>query len=275
MAKLKATVSDYYDMSGVVSIGDYTVKLVSEAFGEILETDYTIHSSVTEDDGAVLEADMTLESSVTDVSTFGIAGILNSACYETSSGTTLTGTIEAEAGDIIVATITVRSALTLPDNLTLLSTSDGFGDYPQTMSFAYEQAEESGTYSYTVGQASAGRIYLNLVALKGVESVSYSGDFHTVCTDAVTTVTPPENTEGKALLWGCSAVMWASSSPYGAWSVSPSLDAICLNQSSTAPRQANFLDGGTSITHIFTPITSTTCAVDALELTIKEGYIVI
>ena len=47
----------------------------------------------------------------------------NSACFETASGATLTGTLAAEAGQLVVATVSVRSTPTYPAGWTLLAES--------------------------------------------------------------------------------------------------------------------------------------------------------
>lgn len=201
--------------------------------------------------------------------------IVNTDCFEIASGTSLTGSIEAQKGDYIIATISVRSELTLPDTLTLLKKSDQFGDENQTMSFAYEKAETDGTYSYTVLQSTAGRIYINLIVIRGIKEIKYTGKFYNISNTYITSsnmITPAQKEKGNILIWGCSANKWKTSSNYGNWAITPNdLQMVCLDSSKTQPRQANFIDLGEGAeTHSFYPNAADSygspCVVDAVEL---------
>lgn len=175
------------------------------------------------------------------------------ACFEASSSEII-GNIYAQQGDIILATISARSELTLPDNLTLLHTSETFGGDKQTMSFAWMRVETTGEQTFTIHQAIETRFYLNLIALKNAKGISYDGS-HYIKADSADSLKPNEKSSDEILIWGCSAYMWNSSAPYGNWSCSnTNTTLICLDQTKTAPRQANFIDainddGVRSFTH--------------------------
>ena len=166
--------------------------------------------------------------------------MFNWACFEASSSEII-GNIYAQQGDIVLATISARSELTLPDNLTLLHTSETFGIVNQTMSFAWMRVETTGEQMFTIHQAEAARFYLNLIALKNAKGISYDGS-HYIKADNAGSLKPNEKSSDEILIWGCSAYLWNSSTPYGNWSCSNTKTTlICLDQTK-APRQANFID---------------------------------
>lgn len=164
------------------------------------------------------------------------------ACFEKESSSEIIGNIHAQQGDIVLATISARSELTLPDNLTLLHTSETFGGDKQTMSFAWMRVETTGEQTFTIHQAKEARFYLNLIALKNAKGISYDGS-HYIKADNANSLKPNEKSSDEILIWGCSAYLWNSSTPYGNWSCSnTNTTLICLDQTKTQPRQANFID---------------------------------
>ena len=172
--------------------------------------------------------------------------MFNWACFDEESSSEKIGNIYAQQGDIVLATISVRSELTLPDNLTLLHTSEIFGgDYKQTMSFAWMRVETTGEQTFTIHQAEAARFYLNLIALKNAKGISYDGS-HYIKDENTDSLKPNEKLPDEILIWGCSSTLWKSSAPYGNWECSnTNTTLICLDQTKTAPRQprqANFID---------------------------------
>ena len=172
--------------------------------------------------------------------------MFNWACFEASSSEII-GNIYAQQGDIILATISARSELTLPDNLTLLHTSETFGSVNQTMSFAWMRVETTGEQTFTIHQAKEARFYLNLIALRGAKAVVYDGTHYAISPSDNVTSSNPLVPNGKAsdeiLIWGCSANLWSTSSPYGEWQISnEETTIICLDPKNTQSRQANFID---------------------------------
>ena len=193
--------------------------------------------------------------------------MFNWACFEASSSEII-GNIYAQQGDIVLATISARSELTLPDNLTLLHTSETFGSANQTMSFAWMRVETTGEQTFTIHQAIETRFYLNLIALKNAKGISYDGS-HYIKDDNANSLKPNEKSSDEILIWGCSASMWNSSAPYGSWSCSnTNTTPICLDHAKTAPRQANFIDAiNDDGVRSFTPASSgNPCVVDAVKI---------
>lgn len=193
--------------------------------------------------------------------------ITDSKCYETTNGTTLTGTVTTKAGDYILATITVRSALSLPSGWQLLYTSPVISSN-QTMSFATMKTKSAGTVSITVTQAVTGRIYINLISISGILDIRVADELETVSTTESTPVSVPDKTQGDVLIWGCTAYLWTTSSPYPNWQVSPSDLTIVSLPTSTQGRQANFIDDGSGSVgnRVFTPAASTAYVVAAVRL---------
>lgn len=197
-------------------------------------------------------------------------GVGDTQSYEVNGGTSLSGSVSAKAGDYILATVSARSDITIPDSMITLK----IGDYvtassgtKQAMSFAYEQVQQDGTYTYTFTQSSSVRMYLNLIVLSNIDGLQYSGDYHTVGNGS-SSLSVPDKSSGDMLVWGCSAIVWPSVAPYGLWTTSPD-DLFYVGLStSTQARQANFIDFGSgSLSRTFTPAnTSTDYVIDAVEI---------
>lgn len=173
-------------------------------------------------------------------------------CNDVDSATTLDTTITCEVGDLILAQIIVRSALTLPTEWTLLRTIPAVETSSnQTLSFAYKRAT-STSETLTVTQASAGRIYTNLVRLSNAVSVSYIQSCEKTGT-GIKSISSTKPVTSNMVIWGASSVTWNTSSPYRNWSWSPStLDYYSLSQSTKAPRLGTFIDRSGTGTRTFT-----------------------
>lgn len=116
-----------------------------------------------------------------------------------ASGTELSASIVCQPGDLMVAAITSRDAITsVSDGWTLLSTSgvNSSDTNGQRLSWAYKFAEKS-VQTLTVTQASSQRFYINMVAISnatGVVDCGYSYD--DTKTDHITL-----NKPAGAVLW--------------------------------------------------------------------------
>ena len=168
--------------------------------------------------------------------------VQNVVCNDVESATTLDTTITCEIGDLILAQIIVRSALTLPTDWTLLRTIPAVDPTTnQTLSFAYKRAT-STSETLTVTQATAGRIYTNLVRLSDAVSISYIQSCEKTGT-GITSISSTKPVTPNMVIWGVSSDTWKTSSPYGDWTCSPStLDYYSLPQSTRAPRLGTFID---------------------------------
>lgn len=192
--------------------------------------------------------------------------ITNATAYEVASGTTLTGTVTAAVGDIVLATITTRSAITLPEGWISLYEGAAFdASTGQRISFAYKVIDTAGSVSFTATQATAARIYLNLIAISGANGIEYASEYKTTSATAVTSITVPNRATGDILIWGCSGPIWST----GTWITSHGGLPIVSLATTVAARQANFLDGlGPHVTNrTFTPVASTQLEVVAVRIT--------
>ena len=168
--------------------------------------------------------------------------VRNVVCNDVDSAATLDTTITCEVGDLILAQIIVRSALTLPTGWTLLRTIPAVETSSnQTLSFAYKRAT-STSETLTVTQASAGRIYTNLVRLSDAVSISYIQSCEKTGT-GIKSISSTKPVTPNMVIWGASSTLWQTSSPYGNWSSSPStLDYYSVPQASRQPRLGTFVD---------------------------------
>lgn len=201
-------------------------------------------TSVNGQTGAVTIAVPTKTSQLENDSSYvsNLPTVRNVVCNDVDSATTLDTTITCEIGDLILAQIIVRSALTLPTGWTLLKTIPAVEtSVNQTLSFAYKKAT-STSETLTVTQASAGRIYTNLVRLSNAVSISYIQSCEKTGT-GIKSISSTKPVTANMVIWGASSDTWKLSSPYGDWSYTPStLDYYSLPQSTRAPRLGTFVD---------------------------------
>ena len=196
--------------------------------------------------------------------------VQNVVCNDVDSATTLDTTITCEVGDLILAQIIVRSALTLPTGWSLLRTIPAVEtQYNQTLSFAYKRAT-STSETLTVTQASAGRIYTNLVRLSNATSISYIQSCEKTNTGA-TSISSTKPVTPNMVIWGVSSTLWQTSSPYGNWTYSPStLGYYSLPQASKQPRLGTFIDssgaGERTFTAMFSSESSAALMCGAVEI---------
>ena len=178
--------------------------------------------------------------------------VQNVVCNDVDSAATLDTTITCEVGDLILAQIIVRSALTLPTDWTLLRTIPAIETtYNQTLSFAYKRAT-STSETLTVTQATAGRIYTNLVRLSDAVSISYIQSCEKTGT-GIKSISSTKPVTPNMVIWGAASSTWKTTSPYGDWTYSPStLDYYSLLQSTRAPRLGTFIDSSGAGERTFT-----------------------
>lgn len=178
--------------------------------------------------------------------------VRNVVCNDVDSAATLDTTITCEVGDLILAQIIVRSALTLPTGWTLLRTIPAVETtFNQTLSFAYKKAT-STSETLTVTQATAGRIYTNLVRLSNAVSISYIQSCEKTNTGAQS-ISSTKPVTPNMVIWGASSTLWITTTPYGDWTYSPStLDYYSLPQATKQPRLATFIDSSGAGERTFT-----------------------
>ena len=191
-----------------------------------------------------------MDTSIFTSSAIGKMPNYKDSAAEVTSGTTLTSQVACNVGDLVIAAIVVRSALTLSDGWTLISTSTAIsGDSTnQILSWAYKYAQ-SESESITVTQTTANRIYINMCSLQGATGYVDNGFVYDTATDTTSfTITKPSG----LTLWAASKPTWGTSSPYGAWTISNNSPSTQLDQASTAPRLALFYDQSNDSSVTFT-----------------------
>lgn len=178
-------------------------------------------------------------------------------CNDVDSAATLDTTITCEIGDLILAQIIVRSALTLPTDWTLLRTIPAVEtSNNQTLSFAYKKAT-STSETLTVTQATAARIYTNLVRLSNAVSVSYIQSCEKTGA-GIKSISSTKPVTSNMVIWGAASSTWNTNSPSGDWTYSPStLDYYSVPQATRQPRLGTFVDSSGAGERTFTtPIDS-------------------
>lgn len=191
-------------------------------------------------------------------------------CLQETSATELTGSIDCRSGDILIASIVVRSELTIPSDMTLLATNET-GELSQTLSFATRKVQETGTQSVTIKQASTGRIMLNLIPV-AAKDVKYTGEFKKIVSGSSTAFsTTIENKTKKKLLWGLScAYALTALGADNYYKITPT-DMLEIHQDPTVYqiRNSNWLElDNTSQTHTidYASNTSHKFLIDAVEI---------
>lgn len=194
--------------------------------------------------------------------------VQNVVCNDVDSAATLDTTITCEIGDLILAQIIVRSALTLPTGWTLLRTIPAVETSTnQTLSFAYKKAT-STSETLTVTQATAGRIYTNLVRLSNAVSISYIQSCEKTGT-GIKSISSTKPVTSNMVIWGAASSTWNTNSPSGDWTYSPStLDYYSLPQASKQPRLGTFVDSSGAGERTFTVVidSSTSMMCGAVEI---------
>lgn len=114
---------------------------------------------------------------------------------------------------------------------------------------AYKIAE-AATESITVTQTAAGRIYTNMVAIQGATLGTFTPFVTQTAGDTITMTRPT-----GLIIWGVSAAIWSTTSPYPSWVVSNGNDIVAIQlPNTTQPRCLTALDQGTDGTVSFTAV---------------------
>lgn len=135
-----------------------------------------------------------------------------SSCTEVASGTSLTGTVNATVGDLVVATFEIfGSSYSISEGWTLLGdgTVTGSGNFSQKSGMAYKIAT-STTESFTITQNTSTRAFISMVSIPGASIGSFSG--YTAQTDDLSITM---NKPNGLTIWSASTVWWGTG-----WSIS-------------------------------------------------------
>lgn len=114
-------------------------------------------------------------------------------------------TVFLHEGETIVFVINHRSALTLPQGVSLIVTSqDTAGTSNQRLTFAKYTAEQDEIKTFVFTVASAGRTSLDYAIFQNA-TITYTGDFYLRSSGAVHELNAPTKPSGAKLLWGMAA----------------------------------------------------------------------
>lgn len=227
-----------YNSSSTVSIDVYLIKHKLESGEMIVLTSQTNNVfKIINNDYATLETGVIstylgnsdnvgekVDAYVYDIKT-SHSDFYTYKCVGESGVTSLSASVECNVGDLVIASIITRDTLTLSNGWTLISTSgiNSTDTYNQRLSFAYKYAE-STTETITVTQASSQRSYITMVALQGATGFVDNGYSYADSKGKNITVEKPSG----LVLFGCSAPLWSSTSPYEVWTTSNDSPVIQL-----------------------------------------------
>ena len=170
------------------------------------------------------------------------------------SGVSITSSIYAQAGDIILATIMYRNIndMVTPDGWTLLFNSNAtaidssiyhrFGFFTKKITF-------DGEVSVTFNQTASARMLLNLITIKNANDVVYRSEytqyFSSETVNRFVGIPNKENNDTK-LIWGLTSSLWdTSSSPKGLWQILPfDVEIFQISDYQSPPRLCNIIDLG-------------------------------
>lgn len=187
----------------------------------------------------------------------------SNASYQTTSGTTLTGTIQSKAGDWVLATVSGRSTMSYPEGWDLLkeSTALSSDNLNQQMAFLSKQTISNETVSFTINQVNSERLYINLISISNINGFKYAAG-----NEYITNVELNEHLTSRpttpAVLWGCVSNLWSTSTPYPEWDCKELINNPIALGTSTQGRLANFIDVNNTLSQrTFISGTATTGAI--------------
>lgn len=162
------------------------------------------------------------------------------------------GSFTLSAGDSLVVGIMHRSALVVPDGFTLVKTASYGG---QSISIIYKTATAQETSTYTIRQASSGRMSSFWMQIKGATISDAGIDYSGAGSSSFTATTPL-----RPYLLFMGNVYYAAGA---AWDISPSDDIIAHNP--TGKWMSAIINFGTSYHTSYTlrPPASDYCTVGA------------
>ena len=171
-----------------------------------------------------------------------------------AGGVSITSSIYAQAGDIILATVMYRDIndMIAPDGWTLLFNSNAtaidsnlyhrFGFFTKKITF-------DGEVSVTFNQTASARMMLNLITIKNANDIVYRSEytqyFNSETVNRFVDIPNKENNDTK-LIWGVTSAFWYSGNlPYGLWQILPfDVEIFQISDYQFPPRLCNIIDLG-------------------------------
>ncbi len=169
-------------------------------------------------------------------------GFMNSSATEITSGTEVSGNLIMVASNLALAFVAHRSTIgEAPEGWTLLHTTPGFtdGSTTQYLSIFYRFTTDN-TISGTFTQATAGRMYLNMIALSNAGTPRIVRAETTVSTQSVFALRPSD----EKVVWAFHRALWSTSSSGAKWQATVIPEENLVQLDSTQPRLLNVFDGG-------------------------------
>ena len=170
------------------------------------------------------------------------------------SDVSITASVYAQAGDIILATVMYRDIndMVAPSEWTLLFNSNATAIYPSLyhrFGFFKKNITSDGEVSVTFNQTIATRMLLNLITVKNANNIVYKSDytqyFSTESVNRFVNMPNKVNSDTK-LIWGLTSAQWKSDTvPYSNWLLSPNdVEIFQISDYQTPPRLCNIIDLG-------------------------------
>lgn len=167
------------------------------------------------------------------------------------SGTSITGSVYAQTGDIVLATVMYRDIndMVAPSGWTLLFNSSATAidsDLYHRFGFFKKNITTDGDVSVTFIQTSSQRMILNLITIKNANDIVYRSEytqyFATEATNRFVNI-PNKASNNTKLIWGLTSSIWGSSTDL--WLMSPNdVEMLQLNDYQIQPRLCNIIDLG-------------------------------
>lgn len=170
----------------------------------------------------------------------------------TNSNTSITASIYAQTGDIILATIMYRDInnMVAPSGWTSLFNSSATAidsELYHRFGFFKKNITSDGEASVTFNQTASQRMILNLITIKNANDVVYRSEYTQYFSSE--TVNRFVNIPNKAsnntkLIWGLTSSLWENSST-DLWLMSPNdLEMLQISDYQAPPRLCNIIDLG-------------------------------
>ena len=170
------------------------------------------------------------------------------------SDVSITASVYAQTGDIILATIMYRdiNGMIAPDGWTLLFNSNATAigsDLYHRFGFFTKKITFDGEVSVTFNQTARKRMLLNLITIKNANDVVYRSEytqyFSSETVNRFVGIPNKENNDTK-LIWGLTSAYWCSSPPpTGLWQILPfDVEIFQISDYQIAPRLCNIIDMG-------------------------------
>ncbi len=170
------------------------------------------------------------------------------------SDVSITASVYAQTGDIILATIMYRDIndMVTPDGWTLLFNSNATAidsDLYHRFGFFTKKITFDGEVSVTFNQTASARMSLNLITVKNANDIVYKSEYTQYFPDETVNrfvgIPNKENNDTK-LIWGLTSALWNTVTfPSGLWQILPfDVEIFQISDYKFSPRLCNIIDLG-------------------------------